>query len=467
MVKVDLLLINPPFHQRSGSGSIFPLGLGYIISSIENSGYSWDVIDCSKRILSYYEEDLENLKNFLNEEMGKYLPELIGIGPCITTQIKALKIIADCCKEHFDKERIFAGGPLASIDGQEWFFFDYLGLDQIIKGDGESAVLHGLQYVKQGRKLSDCTEITIRNRIFFNEINDINKIPFPHRLYLKENIFSVRRSVSDKSIISASMITSRGCLYNCYYCVSGNMKYKKFRKRTNENIVEELISLKEMGVSDIVFYDDCFFYNKYNVNKDVEAYCSLLIDSNINMTWQMEIRPDILAQLNNDSIVLLSKSGCRQINIGIEKTNSVSQQFLGKNIEINDIRKGIDQIKGLSMIKVAGTFILGGGNETESDIKSMIKNSKNMNLDYAHYNPLFIYPGTRIYETVFHNEREWVDHILRDKFPWGEIIYENEHISGEELLDLVDYAYTYFYAGTDYENSAMVQDRFNLRRKGK
>lgn len=234
MTKVDLLLINPPFHQRSGSGSIFPLGLGYIISSIENNGYSWKVIDCSKRITSYFEEDLEDLKLFLNEEMGKYLPELIGIGPCITTQIKALKIIADCCKSHFDSDRIFAGGPLASIDGQEWFFFDYLGLKHIIKGDGEIAVLRGLQYVKKGEKLADCPEVSTKKRIFFNEIADIDKIAFPHRLYLKENTFSVRRSTNDKSIISASMITSRGCLYNCYYCVSGNMKYKKFRKRTNE-----------------------------------------------------------------------------------------------------------------------------------------------------------------------------------------------------------------------------------------
>ena len=220
-----------------------------------------------------------------------------------------------------------------------------------------------------------------------------------------------------------------------------------------------------MGVSDIVFYDDCFFYNIKKVNEDIEKYCSLLKDRNINMTWQMEIRPDILAQLNNNSILLLSNSGCRQINIGIEKTNSAALQFLGKNIDISDIKKGIDHIKELSSIRVAGTFILGGGNETDSDIIEIIKNSKNMNLDYAHYNPLFIYPGTRIYEQFFHNNHEWVDYILRDKFPWGEIVYKNEYVSGEKLLNLVDYAYAYFYKGTDYEDSTMIVDRFNLRRK--
>lgn len=465
MKKVDLLLINPPFHQRCGSGSIFPLGLGYIISTIKNNEYSWDVIDCSKKISTYYEDDLKLLDFFLHEELKKYSSELIGIGPCITTQVKALKIIVDCCKEHFDRNRIFAGGPLASIDGQEWFFLDYLGLDYIIKGDGETAVLKGLEQIKRGGTLSDCKEFTTNDRLFFNEIADIDTIVFPYRPYLKEDIFSIRRSLNDKDTITASMITSRGCLYNCYYCVSGNMKYKKFRKRSNENIIEELQVLKNAGVSDVVFYDDCFFYNIKTVNEDVEKFCKLLIDKSLDMTWQMEIRSDILSRLSKQSILLLRQSGCRQVNIGIEKTDSAGLRYLGKNINICDMKVCIDRIKELSSIKVAGTFILGGNNEREEDVIKIIEDSKNMSLDYAHYNPLFIYPGTKIYDTFFNNQHEWVDYILKDSLPWGEIVYENEYIDRKRLLHLIDYAYTYFYEGTRYEDSSMIEDRFNLRGK--
>lgn len=467
MKKVDLLLINPPFHQRSGGGSIFPLGLGYIISSIENNGYNWEVIDCAKEISTYFEEDLKTLELFLEEKMMNYLPELIGIGPCITTQIRALEIIANCCIRHFGRDRIFAGGPLASIDRQEWFFFQHLGLDYIIKGDGEIAVLKALQYVKEGKKLSDCKEVTTREHYFFNEINDINEIAFPHRPNLKENIFSVRRSPDDRDILTASVITSRGCPYKCYYCVSGNMQYQKFRKRTNENILDELAFLKDAGVSDIVFYDDCFFYNIKKANEDVEKFCTLLIDRSIDLTWQMEIRADILSRLNERSISLLDKSGCRQINIGIEKTTSESLRYLGKNIKLDDMIESIDRIKGISPIRVAGTFILGGGYEREDDVMKMIEDSRNMNLDFAHYSPLFVYPGTQIYQTFFHDEQEWVSHILRDELPWGEIVYENEYIDREKLLELVDYAYACFYEGTDHADSAMIEDRFNLRRKSK
>lgn len=467
MEKVDLLLINPPFHQRNGSGSIFPLGLGYIISSIENHGYSWGVIDCAKRISSCHEDDLEALERFLDEEMGRYSPELIGIGPCITTQVKALKMIADCCMRHFSRERVFAGGPLASIDGQEWLFFDYLGLDYIIKGDGETAVLSGMHHVKGGKRLSDCMEVTTRERRHFNEIADIDKIAFPHRPNLKENVISVRRDLGDQGAVTASMITSRGCPYRCHYCVSGNMRYRRFRKRSNEDIVSELAYLQGTGVSDVVFYDDCFFYNAQRVNEEVEKFCTLLMDRGIGLTWQMEIRADVLSQLSERSVLLLSKSGCGQVNVGVEKTDSESLRHLGKDIKSSDAAEGIGRIKGLSPIRVAGTFILGGGRETEGDVMRMIERSQHMGLDLAHFNPLFVYPGTQIYEDVFRNEREWVDYVLRDELPWGEIVYENEHMGRGRLLELVDYAYACFYEGTDQEGSAMVRDRFNLRRKGR
>lgn len=189
----------------------------------------------------------------------------------------------------------------------------------------------------------------------------------------------MRRSPDDREVLTASVITSRGCPYKCYYCVSGNMQYQKFRKRTNENILDELVSLIDAGVSDIVFYDDCFFYNIKQVNEDVEKFCTSLIDRGIGLTWQMEIRADILSRLNERSISLLSQSGCRQINIGIEKTTSEGLRYLGKNIKLDDMIEGIDRIKGISSIKVAGTFILGGGRERESDVMKMIEASRNMN----------------------------------------------------------------------------------------
>lgn len=467
MEKIDLLLINPPFHQRNGSGSIFPLGLGYLISAAQNNGYTCKVIDCTKIISSFFEEDLEVLRTELDNELKKYMPSLVGFGPCITTQIRALKIIADCCKDNFEIDRIFAGGPLASIDNQEWFFFEYLGINNIIKGDGEEAVVEAIYNLKSGRSITVSNKITTKENIHFNEIQNINNLTFPVRISIAENIISKRRCLEDSDKITASMITSRGCLYKCKYCVSGNMKYKNFRKRSVKSIVNEMVYLEtEFNIDDIIFYDDCFFFDKNKVNDHIIDFCNELKIQNSKVTWQMEIRPDILIQLNDESIQLLKKYGCRQINIGIEKTSSQGLKYIGKTDFLSGLSEAIKHIKEISNINIAGTFILGGENEDIYDIMKIIDDSKKMHLDFAHYNPLFIYPGTPIYSSFFDDDRAWVKYIITDTLPWGEIVFENKFVNRATLLQLVELAYSNFYSGSKYKNIAMVTDRFNMK-KGK
>lgn len=462
MKKIDLLLINPPFHRRNGSGTIFPLGLGYIISAVKQEGFAYKVIDCTQIISTYKKEDLYTLRENLIGELKGYSPLLVGIGPCITTQVKALQIITQCCLEMYGVDRIFAGGPLASINGQEWFFFDFLKIKYIVKGDGEEAICKMLDCVKRGEGIGNCDCVTRLGYSYFNEIENIDGLNFPARPFIFDNIISIRRKAED-TIRTASMITSRGCIYSCKYCVSGNMKYKKFRKRSNIDIANEMEYLLEnYKITDVIFYDDCFFYNIKNVHNEIEMFCNTLIDRKISMTWQMEIRCDLFLKLCKEDIILLEKAGCRQVNLGIEKTYVAGLEELGKNIPLNGLAEQILALKNISHIKVAGTFILGGKNETERDIKDIIENSTKLHLDYAHYNPLFIYPGTPIYQEYFKNEKEWVDYIIKDNWPWGEVVYENKYINREQLICLVDYAYEKFYADSPYRNDIMIKDRFNL-----
>lgn len=104
-------------------------------------------------------------------------------------------------------------------------------------------------------------------------------------------------------------------------------------------------------------------------------------------------------------------------------------------------------------------------NETETEVLEVIEKSTTLNLDFAHYNPLFVYPGTPLYKEYFTNdisERKWVDYLLKDSWPWGEIVYENENLSREMILNLTEKAYERFYADSPYKDNEMVKDRFRL-----
>ena len=53
-----------------------------------------------------------------------------------------------------------------------------------------------------------------------------------------------------------------------------------FRKRNYKNIVDEMQFLKEKySITDIIFYDDCFFYNLQTVHRDIFDFCSMLTNN--------------------------------------------------------------------------------------------------------------------------------------------------------------------------------------------
>lgn len=468
MILVDILFIIPPFHRRNGGGKIFPMGIGYIISALESEGYSWEVINCTEMIDSCYEEDLYILEKKLRDMISKISPSVIGVGPCITTQLKALRLITQICGKVFPEVPLFAGGPFASIEGQEDVFFDVLGIDYLIRGDGEEAVVNVIKTLKEKKEITCSKCVSYRDKLVVNVVNDLDKLHFPYRPTEENDIFSVRRKKTlEQQEPMMSMIASRGCPYGCDYCVSGNMKnsHIPFRKRTYKNIISEMKYIKEnYHVNNVVFYDDCFFSDKKRIDEEVEAFCGLLIIEEVNMHWQIEMRPDFFILLKDSSVHRLVEAGCSQINLGIEKMSRNSLNFLGKKGSWEGLKEKILSVKKLGIV-VCATFILGGEKESEEDIKKLVEDAKELSLDFAQFNPLFVYPGTPFYNRFFESNTEWVQIVLNDKLPWGEIVYENEMLSKDSLLQLVDYAYSEFYKGTPYEDDNMIKDRFNIKGK--
>ncbi len=463
MSNPDLLLINPPFHMRVGSSNFLPLGLGYIMSATINSGFTAEIINCAEQCHSFVSKDLAIFQKYLSTELQKYDPVLIGIGPCVTSHIRALQIISIVCKKVFPNTPIVCGGPLASMKNQEWVFFEELDIKYIIKGDGEESIPSLIETIKAGLPPSSCPTVSYKGHIVFNQISDIDSIAFPFRIAGSNSQFSGRRQNPNKTGLTMPMITSRGCMYNCDFCVSGNLK-THFRKRSNENIIDEMLYLRDnFGVTDIIFYDDCFFCNPKTSCKDIHEFCKLLLDKNLDMTWQIELRTDLLLSLSKESILLLEEAGCRQINIGIEKTNNMALVTLGKTSFITGLKEKNKQIIELSCIKITATFILGGINEDEATVKQLIADSKQMSLSEAHYNPLFVYPDTGLYTKCGFKDRDWYQLIQEDKRPWGEVFYENKELSSEKILDLLDHAYTEFYSNSKEIHTIPYIDRFNLR----
>ena len=106
---------------------------------------------------------------------------------------------------------------------------------------------------------------------FQEQVRELDDLPYPawdlvpmERVYLKDqlNLFGVKRIVS--------IMTSRGCPYNCIFCGSP-VQWGKVRFHTAKYVVSEIeFLIKKYQIDGIMFWDDLFIAPKKRLAKLVE-----------------------------------------------------------------------------------------------------------------------------------------------------------------------------------------------------
>ncbi|NER23846.1 MAG: B12-binding domain-containing radical SAM protein [Symploca sp. SIO1C2] len=451
---VDVLLIHPPYHRRAGSGIIPPIGLAYIASSLEIKGFSVAIIDCALDCGSQTPAGLHKFQQYLKEKLDTITPlKCIGVGPTTTPALKSIYVLAKTLKKQFPKTPIVYGGPFASMPSQTPIFFDLLEATALIRGEGEEVFSLLVEALHQGNIGEPIPGVSWHKDDMASValVKDVNTIPFPARHLLDIHRYrpSLRRNVFDGPI--TPIYWSRGCPYHCNFCVSPMLRGNRITRRTQANLFAEMREcVQDFGITGFIFYDDCLFIKSINLNQKVQQFCLALREEVGLVKWEMEMRCDAVAALTAETLYVLSDSGCHQINMGIEKASNQHLKLLNKHLTIEEIVAACQKVRStVPDIRLAGSFILGGPDETESDIEATIAFAKNLSLDFAHFYPLEIYPGTPFFAQVVNSSQQpttWAYHMLEDEENyWGEILYETEELPGWRLLELTHRAYDEFY----------------------
>jgi len=483
----DILLIHPSYHRRLGSGIIPPTGLAYLTSFLRKVGFTLKILDCALYFDSLDTLTIEKMRKWLREKLALITPRLaIGIGPCTTSAIRSIHTIADVCKKTYPNIPLIFGGPLTLIPDQEWLFFERLNAFAVVKGDGEYPLSSILSQLREGRSISDIpgVQTTENQNIEPYFMDNIDNLPYPSLDMFEMDAYSpsVRRDLHVHPF--ASVVGSRGCPYRCNFCISGQLI--KYRKHSFDYIAREVAILyKKYNIRSIIFYDDSLFSSKSKISEEIRLLAESLTQSTPGILWLIELKPELFSQISIDTFKYIFARGCHQINIGIEKASFLQLKLLSKPFSVEQLKETCQLVtKVCQELRLTGTFILGGPGETKESIHQTVQFSTQLGLLFAHYYPLELYPGTPIYHSVFgEDKRAWFDKIMSDKLPWGEVIYEDNNISATQLVDLVHFAYRYFYErhewkerakrylGENYEKVQMIvklwqEDRFRLGRGG-
>lgn len=365
-MKIKILLIDPKYSKIVLDTTSIPLGLASIATVLHDNGFDVACFDGSV-------EDIDGRFDYSKYDLiGVQFHSFEAIDYCMKL-VNDIKALADT--------KIVIGGVAATLYMQE--LLQYNSIDYIIPYEGEDAFLNLAQAISCNRDTSIIRGVVTRDKKWDveKEVNfreNIDTFPIPRREMFQWDKYR-----------QWSIITSRGCPFNCKFCTVPSFWRHTYRQRSPQKIFNEIkLLVDKFHVEKIFILDDSFTVSK---NRTMELL-NMILESNIKIEWACLTRADLL---DDDLLKLMKNTGCTTISLGVESANQDTLDFLNKSIKLVAIENAIKLIKK-NGIRVRCSFIFGFPNETEQHLKNNIDFIKKTQPDEIQIYPLFPYYGTEL-----------------------------------------------------------------------
>jgi magnesium-protoporphyrin IX monomethyl ester (oxidative) cyclase len=442
MIKV--MLINPPqkyYSLSSSFGLSVPLGLLSIAASIKDI-CNLQILDCLEKEFSIQSDNGFTLYGMpfkkIEEEIRAFNPEIAGISIPYSAQSENAEIVCKICNKINPDMKIVVGGAHASLRFKELLENDIC--DYCVVGEGEETAYELIGKINNQSELNNIPGLASKanNTIHFEPRKPIEpldnlSIPAYGMIDLKEYqknkyLYSNRSSYYKNSI---SMITSRGCPFNCVFCSIRLHMGSKFRSHSPEYVIDHLKYLiKEYGIKNYHFEDDNISLNK----KRFESILDGIIKNNLNIKWDTPngVRADTL---NFNLLEKMKRSGCSDLTIAVESGNQdVLNRIIRKNTSLEKIIEITKHCKKLK-IPLRAFYVVGFPGETINNMQETI------NLALELYRLYEVSPTVMVATPLYGTEL--YDQCIKDKLIEGYISDKEFSIAtgwqGEPMISTADF----------------------------
>ena len=422
-----ILLANAPYslYERYGDlasvGSTLPhLGLLMLGSVLRKSGHRVRIIDSTAQIL----DNKETL-----EEIKKFQPDIVGFTGVTPSILKAVKM-ASMVKDLYPSIPILIGGPHFTAIPEKTLM-DYPVFNYGVVGEGEITIVELVNAIASNRKPSNVSGVAFREngRVRFNPprppIMNLDSLPFPAWELLDDFPSKYHPALFKyKRLPSTHIISSRGCPHKCIFCDTSVFS-RRVRFHSPEYVLEMVDFLvKYFKIKEIVFEDDQFLVKHERVAK----ICEGLLNAKFDIAWSCSGRVDSVNDLA--LLKLMKRSGCWQINYGIESASQKILNFAKKAITIEQVEKAVSLTRKAGIL-AKGYFIFGLPFETEKTMKNSIRFAKQIPLADVSVFMLTPFPGSRMYDIA---EQYGTIENDFDKMNVLNVVFVPKGLSKEKLL---------------------------------
>lgn len=422
---LDILLVVPPYPVlysqkaiKTPEYSAPPLGLAYIGAILKKENYKVAIYDM--HIDAAFAEEIIT-------EYRKSKPKIVGITSTTPTYPNAIRI-AKLLKAYNPEVITVIGGAHATSLPEQCAEID--AVDFVVIGEGEQPMLdlanallrekgdpltvQGIAY-KDSAGIIKFTPPTLKPK-------NLDYLPYPARELLKMDLYYQKGSI----------ISTRGCPYDCTYCACPLITGRKYRKHSVDYVLDEIEFVQmKYGINYFDFHDDTFNL----ITERVLEFSSKIIERKMNFKWGCFCRA---TNFNYPIAKAMKDSGCEVVQFGVESGNQEVLDLVRKKATLQEIEDAVIAAKKAGISQIACGFIIGHSADTEESANDTIEfgvKLAKLGATRLAISILTPYPGT---EEFIEMERNGITLLTSDweQFIFSRVVLETKNLKKEKLREL-------------------------------
>jgi len=375
---MHVVLVNPPPYrlvERYYDLPPYPrTALACMAGCLRSDGIDVSVVDCKFERLDY---------SPAAEKIASLEPDIVGFTAMTNEVIQAARL-AEMTKDRVRGVTTVIGGVHVTALGERTMR-QFAAFDYGVVGEGERTLGEFAAALRDGGDVASIPGLCFlgdANRFVCGppreRVGDLDSLPMP-----AWGVFAP----ADEYILQ----TSRGCPFNCPFCM--NPGGRVVRPRSVANVLDEVEWLVENDRAKRLLFGDEVFTIKRDRTMDI---CRGLIDRGISgkVTWRCHTHA---RALDAEMVALMKQAGCVEIGIGAESGNDDILSRTGKGITTDDIIRAAGILRGGRM-PFQAFFILGHAGETPQTASQTVEFAVRLNPTVPVFGIMVPYPGTEAWQ---------------------------------------------------------------------
>ncbi|MCB9478041.1 MAG: radical SAM protein [Deltaproteobacteria bacterium] len=427
---MNVLLLAPPWGEiygrfRSVTRSLNlnpPLNLAYLAAALKDAGHNPFICD-----LEFEPRRIDVLKKLIHDHQ----PDLVGL--TVTTPMMPIIVRLAAAIKSLGVPVVIGGPHVSLVRGE--------ALEQCpqadfgVLGEAEENFARIVSALGRGESLEGLSGALLRevpdNGATLPLAPDLDALPEPY--YPGIDFRNYPWSVKGKGQVpTRTIMTSRGCPFQCVFCGIENLTGRGVRFRTEAMVVDEMErAVRESPVRHFVFVDDLLTLRR----KRIMALCEELAKRDLPITWEGDTRAD---SVDEELLSAMSRAGCTRVNFGIESGDQEILDGLRKKLKLPKVVEAFRMAKKFGL-DTRGTAMIGNPGDTRETIDATIRFMGGLkNLDQPYLSIAQPYPGTELRRIALSGESNLrvVDGQLDRMRRYGGAVMYVGDISPEELVKL-------------------------------